>query len=157
MAKQMGDVVERNGLKLVLGLMCLLVSWSLAMADSAGKVAAELQAFKVLATKDGGESFVRASVARPGEVIEYRIKHTNGTGAALSGFVVNGAIPTGTAYVAGSESKTDALVFQAKVKDGKKRTVEVQPRDYAAVRWLRREALAAKAESSIKYRVQVAQ
>ena len=165
--------MERYGWKLVIGVICLLASGSLAMAENTGKVSAELKAFKVLAAKDGREVFVNASVARPGETIEYRIRHANGTNGALQGLVVNGAIPAGTVYVAGSESKSEALMFQAKVKhgkwaeppllkvvtgkDGKKRTVEVPPRDYAAVRWVRREALAANAQSLIKYRVQVAQ
>lgn len=147
---------------------------ALASADEVETgLAAELRAFVVTANNAGDEVFVEASVAQPGDTIEYRIQHTNNTDGNLSGFVVNGQVPTGTVFVGGSQTNPENVVFEArydggqwgqpplrrvvKGEDGATKEVIVPPKEYVAVRWVRKQELVARGKSQVRYRVRVAQ
>lgn len=167
--------MTRLGILRAVTVASMLTATPVIAADSAQPektVAADLKAFVVSTESGGAETFVQASVAQPGDTIEYRIEHTNNTGEDLAGFVVNGPVPSGTVFVGGSQAGPEELVFEArydgstwgepplrktvKGEDGIEKQVIVPPTEYVAVRWLRTANFAAGGNSTVRYRVRVA-
>ena len=114
----------------------------------AAAVKAQLQAFKVILQKDGGEKLASADIANPGDVIEYQATYSNDGNRAATNLNATLPIPAALAYVpntatpGGFMASTDAKSFapaplQRKVKDanGKTVTVMVPFSEYRALRW----------------------
>ena len=120
------------------------------------------------------ERFEPAVAARPGDVIEYRLRFVNASDAPLepASTAVVGPVPAGTAYLAGSatdagdlarfEASLDGAAFAVPpllvtVEDdqGERVEVEADPSLWTAVRWVVLEPLAPEAAFEASYRVEV--
>lgn len=131
--------------------VCLiLIAFSSAAAWSADqpKIAVQLTALKVVRTAQGQEVLSSGDSAKPGEVLEYRIKYTNtGKGVArnLQGalpipaemeFVPGSAVPAGvSASLDGKKFSKIPLHRQVKLADGSIVTREVPATEYVSLRW----------------------
>ena len=137
------------------------------------KVTSQLEAYIVSTDGKGIEIYERASRARPGDVIEYRIEHANNTEGALGSFVVLGPVPKGTSYVPKSASSILKADLEVQVEDlgwnmppvyrvikdeqGKDVKVEVLSSEYKAIRWMITEPVDIKKSTHNRYRVKVAE
>jgi len=126
----------------------------------------------VVTLNEAGEEVVRpADTIVPGGIIEYAMSYRNTSDDVLSAITIDGPIPNNTAYVAGSQSVSEAAVFEAQApgvdwsvppllreeiaEDGTRRTVEVPEGEYTQIRWRVAEALQPGGSVSFVYRVQV--
>ncbi len=119
-----------------------------APSAAAATIKAQLQAFKVIVEKDGDEKLGSASIANPGDVIEYQATYSNDGQRAATNLSATLPIPAALSYVpntaspAGFTASTDAQNFApaplkrtAKDKDGKTVMVMVPFSEYRALRW----------------------
>ncbi|WP_306117995.1 MULTISPECIES: hypothetical protein [unclassified Roseitalea] len=143
-----------------------------APAEDRPPVASSLQAMIVTRDDEGNEVMAPAERVDPGSVIEYRIAHRNQSGDALTGFIVQGPIPEGTAFVGDSARSGEAMRFEVLVPgedwqtepayktivndDGEKQRVLAAPSEYRTVRWVLTQPLADETAATAVYRVRVA-
>ncbi|WP_095590617.1 hypothetical protein [Actibacterium ureilyticum] len=128
-------------------------------------------------TQDGAEQLVERSSVRPGEIIQYQIRHENGTDAGLSGLVVAAPVPQGVTLTLGGQSSSVPAVFEVQAEldpeqeglewstlpavrkvvgaDGALHEEPLPEADIAAVRWTLSEPLEADAVALNSYRVRV--
>jgi hypothetical protein len=138
-----------------------------AAAGAAEEIGVELEAWRVVALLDGSERFEAADHARPGDVIEYRARFTNGTGIAVHGLRGVIPIPAETEYLAATaspavaEASTDGHSFspvplQRRVQreDGQESWEPVPPAEYRFLRWTVAE-LAEDEERVVSARVRI--
>ena len=126
------------------------MSVAVAKTESANRapISVSLSAFKVVTDKNGQETFVAASKARPGDILEYRALTTNSSTRSVSRVQPTIPIPTGLVFVASSarpanaQASTDGRTFGAlplrrAVRDanGAQKIVLVPLSQYRAVRW----------------------
>ena len=117
-------------------------------APAAATIKAQLQAFKVTVEKDGDEKLGSASVAKPGDIIEYQATYSNDGQRAATNLNATLPIPAALSYVPNTASpggfmaSTDAQNFApaplkraVKGKDGKTVMVMVPFSEYRALRW----------------------
>ncbi len=91
-----------NRLLLVLTALCLSCgAW-------AAPLKIQFEAFKVLATPNGPESFVAADHAAPGDLIEYRAHFTNSSDKALLNLKPEIPVPAGLVLVLSSDTPAAA-------------------------------------------------
>ena len=164
-------------------VLVLLLSMVLAFAqESAGELAEPvvvvLDAFVVeTVTNDDGEeeeTFVEATEARPGQVVEYRVTATNEGETTLpaGNVVVTGPVPEGTLYLADSAAgeaevsltfsadggetfSAPPVMIMVTNDDGEEEEVEAAPEQYTAVRWSVERALEPEESLNFSYRVTV--
>lgn len=131
----------------------------------------QIEAFVVRADADGNEILEDASVAKPGEVLEYVLTYTSNAAAPLQDIVISAPVPSGAEYIAGSAQTDTATSFQASIDDGQswqaepvKRTVKtetgareeiVDPTEYKSLRWKNEVALQPDETRKFRYRVRV--
>lgn len=127
-------------------LLCLLGNAVAFAADAGEQVDVVLHAFQVVAG-DGGK-LVPATVARPGDVIEYRITYRNAGRAPARQVAATLPVPPGgMAYLDGSagpvpfQASLDGTHYAAPplkrdvVRDGRRVVETVPPSDYRFLRW----------------------
>ena len=137
------------------------------LAGVAEEVGVELEAWRVVALLDGSERLEAADHARPGDVIEYRARFTNGTGMTVRGLRGVIPIPAETEYLAATaspavaEASTDGHSFssvplQRRVQreDGQESWEPVPPAEYRFLRWTVAE-LAEDEERVVSARVRI--
>lgn len=141
---------------------------SLAFANDA-PLMGNIEAVKVVANDDGGESYVPAKEAAPKDVIEYRLTYSNSGREVLRNVSVTDPIPVGTEYL--EETATvpqgGAVVFSIdngktfhawpiRVKttseDGTEVWVEATADQVTHIRWAFAGELDPEAEVLISYR-----
>ncbi len=122
--------------------------------------------------KDGKtiEMFAPAKIAKPGQVLEYRLVAKNNTKLAVSRMNLDLPVPANTMYLEGTASKinnADLLASWDKksfgntplkrtiVKNGKSVTETVAANEYTTLRWKLKGDLKAGAELMLKARVKV--
>ena len=151
-------------------LLTPLVHMTPALADQAA-VTSKLEAYLVNTDKKGKERMAPAARVNPGQIIEYRLSYKNRSGQALSGFVVSGPIPKGTAFVGKSARLGRAATFEVLVPSekwqalpafksvkgeaGKSKRVRATAADYKALRWRLKEPIQNGKATSAIYRVRV--
>ena len=168
----------RSGRLLRAGASAFVIGWmSVAAAQTASvgstsPVASHLEAFQVTRDAAGKEQFAPAGQVKPGDVIEYRLGYDNTGSQPVSQLAVNGPVPQGTAFIAGSAQTAVKSELRFSVDGGKtwaspplKRSVRtaegvsveqiVAPQEYTNVQWLAREPLRAGGHQDYRYRVSV--
>jgi len=137
----------------------------------------ELSAYVVTTDGDGYEVFSPANAVKPGQVIEYRIKHTNTFNEAVSGVAVVGPIPSEAILALGDSTSTAEAVFEIRAEldpdqpgeewsslpamrvvildDGTRTLEEAKPEHFTAVRWTIATPLASEQTVANTYRVEV--
>ncbi len=128
-------------------------------------------------TQDGGEELVARDSVRPGEVIQYQIRHENGTDEDLSGLVVQAPVPQGVTLTLDGQTSSVPAVFEVQAEldpeldglewstlpavrkvlgeDGELHEEPLPESDIAAVRWTLSEPLEADGIALNTYRVRV--
>lgn len=117
-------------------------------ADVAQPVNVRLQAYQVVTTKDAGEKLVPATVANPGDTIEYQVTYQNNGKAPAKAVAATLPVPEGAmAYLDGSaapkaiKASLDGKQFSSipltrEVTRAGKRVIEtVPPAEYRFLRW----------------------
>ncbi len=115
---------------------------------SSSPISIALSAFKVVHDKDGHESLVAASKARPGDIIEYRATTTNSSTRTLANVQTAIPIPSGLVFVSSSQRPASAtasadgrtfgsMPLKRVVRDatGAAKVVMVPLSQYRSVRW----------------------
>ena len=150
-----------------------------ALAQESKPVAVTLEAYLVntMTNEDGTveETFIEATEARPGQMVEYRVQVSNDSEETLpvGTVVVTGPVPGATFYLAetaapssgilrtefsadGGESFSELPVMMTVTDDnGDEAEVMVDPAQFSAVRWTLLEALEPGATRTFTYRVEV--
>ncbi|EAQ02243.1 hypothetical protein OB2597_19211 [Pseudooceanicola batsensis HTCC2597] len=126
---------------------------------------------------DGGEELIERSSVRPGEVIQYRIRHENVSDEGLSGIVVMARVPQGASMTFGAQSTSVPAVFEVQAEmdpeqdglewsslpamrrvagaDGRMTQEPLPESEVTAVRWVLTEPLPAGESALNTYRVRV--
>ena len=136
-------------------------------------VSSALTAMVVERAASGEERFRPADEVIPGDIIEYRIAYRNQSGGALSGFIVEGPIPAGAIYVAGSAANVNDAALEVLVDgedwqrepayktvttlEGARTRIPATPSDYRAIRWILTKPLSDQTAVAGVYRIQVRQ
>ena len=163
----------RNGL-LSRTLLALIVAFP---ATALAELRSEMSAYVVKAGQDGTERLEHADAARPGDVIEYRLMHTNTFADALRGVAVVGPIPEGLELVNAFRSADIPAVFELQGDfdpdrpgeewsplpvtrivvdpDGTRRSEPARREHFTAVRWRLEESLPGGRSVRHVYRVRV--
>lgn len=153
---------------------------TLALAGGMAQADALTSAFSyriVEIAADGAEQLVERQDVRPGEIIQYQIRHDNGTDEGLSGLVIAAPVPSGVTLTIGGETSSVPAVFEVQAdldpeldglewstlpavrkvmgEDGKLVEEPLPAEAIAAVRWTLSEPLAADDFALNTYRVRV--
>jgi uncharacterized repeat protein (TIGR01451 family) len=140
---------RKHGMRyFVFSLIMLMFGVSLAWSADQPHITVQLSAKKVIQKGQGQEVLSPGDTARPGEVIEYRVKYINtGKGAArnLQGglpipaemeFVPGSAVPDDvTASLDGKSFEKIPLHRKVRLADGSIVVREVPPAEYRSLRW----------------------
>jgi uncharacterized repeat protein (TIGR01451 family) len=159
---------------LVAALVPMTLVVALAQTTTAQKPKLTLESYLVRTeVKDGKnvEVFDKAASAKPGQVMEYRVKATNPSDKAITNVAVDLPIPRTTVYLENTAtiSKDAALLaswdfkrsfgptpLKRKVtRDGKTIEELVPANEYTNLRWVIRTPLAAGASFEFKARVKI--
>ncbi len=128
-------------------------------------------------TAEGAEQLVARDTVRPGEIIQYQIRHENGTKEDLSGLVVQAPVPEGVTLTLNGQSSSVPAVFEVQAEldpdqdglewstlpavrkvvddNGVLHEEPLPDTEIAAVRWILSEPLAADEIALNTYRVRV--
>lgn len=151
----------------------MILTPSVAMAE----LKSEMQAYVVTADESGAEQYYAASSVKPGQLIEYRMQHTNAFDNAIGGVAIVGPVPEGSELVVGRAASDVSATFEVRGEfnpdlpgeewstlpaeriveqaDGS-RVIEIaKPEHFTAVRWTLNEAMQQDAAVNHAYRVQV--
>lgn len=155
------------------------VMLSLGTAGIAGAEAlkAEVSYMIVEIDDEGAATAVERDTVRPGEIIEYRIRHENLSDGAIGGLTVTGPIPAGTRFVpeemqssidaafevqAEMDPELDGLEWSALpafrtviAEDGTRTTEPLPDEEVVSVRWRLASELEGGAAALNTYRVRV--
>jgi uncharacterized repeat protein (TIGR01451 family) len=106
-----------------------------------------LEVKRVVVDALGKESFVQASVAKPGDILEYAATYTNRGKKSVRDVLVTLPIPASTVYEPntakplgalaslGKDYETEPLLRKVRTKDGKEKTEPVPYAEYRSLRW----------------------
>jgi uncharacterized repeat protein (TIGR01451 family) len=132
----------------IIAIMAILIGAPAAWSADQPHITVELTAQRVIKKGQGQEVLSSGDTARPGEVIEYRVKYANtGKGAArnLQGglpipaemeFVPGSAIPSDvSASLDGKSFAKIPLQRKVRLADGSIVVREVPPSEYRSLRW----------------------
>jgi len=124
-------------------IMCLALLPTTAFAD----LVSDMTAYVVTTDQDGVESYFQATSVKPGQLIEYRMVHTNGFPEAIGGVL--------DPDLEGEEWSTlpaERIVIQP---DGTRVTEPALPEHFTAVRWKLSDAMQQDASVHHGYRIRV--
>lgn len=153
-------------------LLLTLAPWVQAQEPPKGPLKSAMAAFLITLDKEGNEVSSPTEEAEPGQVIEYRMAHTNIGKGPLRDLVIVGPVPSNTTYLAGTNKTKVAHEFTVSIDGGatwdkepvkrmrrneKGEEVEViiPPSEYTHARWVVKSALAKGKQFEFSYRVQV--
>ena len=148
-------------------LVC--VTFALPLAAAADQdVAVSLEAHKITTDARGKEALAPGDQAKPGEVIEYRVRYTNQGATGVKQLAATLPIPAGVEYLptsarpavvlASLDGKTFAAVplkRTVRLADGREVTREIPASEYRWLRWMIG-GLAPKSSEIVRARVRVA-
>jgi uncharacterized repeat protein (TIGR01451 family) len=145
--------------------LCALAAQAFAQAP--GPLVTTLDARKVIVAADGRESFESATLARPGDLIEYVATYRNTGKQPLAKLEATLPIPADTEFIAASakpaaaQASLDGQVFlpmplkrMVRAADGRQTEQAVPLREYRYLRWYP-DALGAEKALSFSARVRV--
>ncbi|MBH0096625.1 hypothetical protein I6E61_09540 [Psychrobacter sp. NZS113] len=120
----------------------ILCASFLANAHAADALKMELQANKVIKSAEGKATYVAASDAKKGEVVQYRAKYTNTIDQSINDVAVTLPIPanmkfTGEAVPNSAQATTDGTNYadMPLMRKVNGKVVEVPLSEYKALRW----------------------
>jgi len=160
-------LVRRAWLTLVLTLVWLPIT-----GDAQGNTGNEplrvrLVHQRVVAGADGGERYVPAKHAKPGDLIEYRATYTNQVQGTLSGVLATLPVPGGMVYAPANVTPKPVLASldgtrfepvpikrMVRNPDGTKTLKEIPPEEYQALRWTL-DALRAGQAKTVRARMRI--
>lgn len=124
---------------------------------ASAELQSELAAFVVTTGSDGAEQFAPAYTVKPGQVIEYRLKHVNKFDQAIGGVAIVGPVPQEAVFETGTQTSSSDAVFEIRadldpdnpgeewstlpamrevvLSDGSRVIEEATPEHFTAVRW----------------------
>jgi len=154
-------------------IMCLALLPTTAFAD----LVSDMTAYVVTTDQDGVESYFQATSVKPGQLIEYRMVHTNGFPEAIGGVSVTGPVPDGGILVPDWNYTDVPAVFEVRgdldpdlegeewstlpaeriviQPDGTRVTEPALPEHFTAVRWKLSDAMQQDASVHHGYRIRV--
>lgn len=149
----------------------LTIAPTVAMAD----LKSEMKAYVVTTDSSGLEDFSAAEAVKPGQVIEYRLRHTNTFENAIGGVAVTGPVPEGSELLVDRSSSDVSAVHEVRgefdpdqpgeewstlpaqrivvEKDGTRKVETAKPEHFTAVRWRLDEPMQENASVEHAYRV----
>lgn len=89
---------------------------ALATPALAGDLTATVDFSVVELSSDGSEMLVERAEVRPGEVIQYNMRHENVGESDVSGLVVIGPVPAGTSFVEAGASTSVSAIFEVQAE-----------------------------------------
>jgi len=152
---------------------------SLVLAPSAAvaELKSDMQAYVVTADENGVEQYYTAETVKPGQLIEYRMQHTNGFDNAIDGVAIVGPVPEGSELVVGRSASDVSSTFEVRGEfdpdrpgeewsalpaqrivvqaDGSRFTETAKAEHFTAVRWKLSGAMQEDASVNHAYRVLV--
>ncbi len=150
---------------------------ALSPAISHAELRSEMSAFVVTTGSDGVEQYQRADSVKPGQLIEYRIKHQNSFESAISGVAIVGPVPEQAIVAAEASTSTIDATFEVRgeldpdqpgeewstlpaqrivvLEDGSRLIEDAKPEHFSAVRWKLITPLQANEVVTNTYRVRV--
>ncbi len=135
---------------LALAVFCAAGATFAASSDSEKRepISSEMMAVKVLKDARGNEVFVDATEAKPGDLLEYRVRYTNHTRSHINGLKATLPLPIGIAYLPSSAAprrvtaSTDQQTFDTvplrrviRSANGSRQVKKVPYEEYRALRW----------------------
>lgn len=153
----------------VVSALVLMLSMSLAFAAGDTGLTGNIEAFRVITTKDGTEDFLPADKAQPKDIIEYRLTYINTSDDPVRNIFITDPIPSGTEYVEASASEpTDGRVefsidggrtyhvwpieIKEKTKDGREVVRNATPEMVTHIRWTLTETFTPEHVVTVSYR-----
>lgn len=140
-------------------------------AVGSGPLLGNIEAWKVVATQSGDETFVPAEQAAPRDLIEYRLTYANRGTSALKSVSIIDPVPAGTRYVSRTATQPrggdvafsvdNARTFHAwpvrvrKVVDGRETWVDATPEMITHIRWNIADTLDPAGKVNLSYRAVV--
>ena len=152
----------------VAAALAVLLAASIAVAANKG-LTGNIQAFRVVESKDGGEKFLPAEKARPSDVIEYRLTYKNEGEMSVRNIFITDPIPTGTQYIEASASRplrgnvefsvdggktyqTWPIKVTEVTPDGREIVTEATPDMVTHIRWTLNDTFTPDEEITVSYR-----
>lgn len=124
---------------------------------ASAELKSELSAFVVTTGDNGEEQVTPATRVKPGQVIEYRLTHTNKFNQAIGGVAIVGPVPDESVFAPGTQTSSSNAVFEIRAdldpdnpgeewstlpamreviqSDGTRVIEEAKPEHFTAVRW----------------------
>ena len=163
---------------MIRAVLLLVLLAGLGYAQTGEPLNVSLEAYIVtVITKDDGtkeEQFSKATTARPGQTVEYRVIVVNTSSETLPGTnaYITGPVPASTDYLAesatatsdkallefsadGGQSFAETPMITKKNEQGEEVLVEAQPEEYTDARWQLLQAVAPQETLTFSYRVTV--
>ena len=156
-----------------IAVMSLVLFPSVALAE----LKSEMQAYVVTSDDSGAEQYNTAESVKPGQLIEYRMRHTNGFDNAIGGVAIVGPVPEGAELVVGRSGSDVSSIFEVRGEfdpdnageewstlpaqrtvvqaDGTRITETAKAEHFTAVRWKLSDAMQEDASVNHAYRVLV--
>jgi uncharacterized repeat protein (TIGR01451 family) len=154
-------------------IFCLALVPTTAFAD----LVSDMTAYVVTTDEDGVESYFQATSVKPGQLIEYRLAHTNTFPEAIGGVAVTGPVPTGGILVPDWSYTDVPATFEVRgefdpdsegeewstlpaeriviLEDGTRTVEPALPEHFTAVRWRLSDAMQQDASVHQGYRIRV--
>ncbi len=148
-----------------------LVSCGAMTAQADDALDGKIEVFVVHADAQGKEILADASIAKPGEVLEYVLTYKSNAEMPLSDVVISAPVPAGSEYIDGSARADAKTEFEASIDNGQSWQAEplmrlvktetgvreetVDPAEYSSVRWKNQVALQPDETRKFRYRVRV--
>ena len=124
---------------------------------ASAELKSELSAYVVTTGDNGAEKIAPATSVKPGQVIEYRLTHTNTFDQAIGGVAIIGPVPGESVFTPGTQTSSSNAVFEIRAdldpdnpgeewstlpamreviqSDGTRVIEEATPEHFTAVRW----------------------
>lgn len=163
--------IHPHAIRLAVALSVLTPSAAFAELKS------QMDAYVVSVDNKGIEQIAPTTSVKPGQIIEYRIVHTNTFDDSISGVTVVGPVPEGLELVPEHNSSDVPAIFEVRGEfdpdnageewstlpatrvvvsaDGSRKIEEAKPEHFTAVRWRLSAPLQENAEARNAYRVQM--
>ncbi len=151
-------------------LICMFVP-TIAFAE----LKSEMAAYIVTTDASGAEQYASADQVKPGQTIEYRMRHTNTFDNAIGGVAVTGPVPEGGELVIGRSKSDVVATFEVRGEfnpdnageewsalpaqrvviqaDGSRLVEPAGPEHFTAVRWVLGDTVQKDASVHQSYRV----
>lgn len=150
-------------------LVVLATGFSPVLATKSGDFTGSLEAFRVVLTDNGQETFLPADQASPNDVIEYRVTYRNARDDAIQSIFITDPIPTGSQYIEESATKPSGgrvefsidggrsfkewpITIERRTSDGRTLVEQATPDMVTHIRWIISQEVVPEREITLTYR-----